>query len=839
MSKDLLDTTAPNRPHKPGIHYSAKGYDEYRADLMQRLEARGFVLRDDDFIRAFVDLTAYLGEVLMTYQNAYAQEIYLETAQLRESLFNFALVVDYRIDPGAAASGTLIVLAKPDKGGSLPRGFQVSGKEEGAEKKVFFETGKPLVVKAQYNKLNLADSERYDPVAIGPSIRLGQKLVIKTGSHLYFKAASGSLFVQVQAAAVDPQNDTTQVTWTAGSMFSTLAGSETAGDGVWGYINPEGRDLLKLESGTANRVWLDGKFEKVALADPILVKKNGADDCFGVITGVAFEMATIRTGVQRWISETEDGADETEFEYTIEVVVDADGNTDTKTFYGLKKNITETREVTKLTVNWIGCRGAGTEPSIYDQGLLEKSSDHVVYAGLRQSLQVQTKTPTTASLAGESILVVSGDLSAMEKYRPLILHGSVGAKKETEKVLVKEVVYDQAADTSYIELKVPVSKNFTKYEVAIWGNAVDITQGKSVPSTVLGSGWGEEAFQSFDLAQSPLTHERRGREGIHAAVDVKVNDLPWQQKDDFLYSGPQDRHFTVQTGYDGQSRIVFGDGANGARLPTGRDNVAAGYRIGQGSQGNVPAKVLKKPTSKPAFLKEVFNSGPTAGGSDPDNRDQLRAKIPAEHLTFDRAVSLSDFADLALAYPGVGKAKAGWRWINCREVVYLAVIGEQGQDLSPILPDLRDHLDARRDINQPLMVEPVCRVPITIVMEVVALDDVDTDRLENKIIAALGPGRTSDGLPQFFNFERLALGMSIHKKDIYRKVEQINGVKGIKSLAVTRSAAGCSADGYRTPALCAEDVWIQNWELAELDQAQLDITILQPPVGQVCDTLGI
>jgi len=495
--------------------------------------------------------------------------------------------------------------------------------------------------------------------------------------------------------------------------------------------------------------------------------------------------------------------------------------------------------VTKLTVDWLGCHGAGTEPAAYDHGILEKSPDHVVYAGLRQPLQVQTKTPNTASLAGESILVIRGDFSAMEKYRPLILHGSVGAKKETEKVLVKEVTYDTTVGTSYIELKIPISKNFTRYGVTIWGNAVDITQGKSVPATVLGSGWGEEAYQSFDLAQSPLTYERRGREGIQAVVDVKVNDLPWQQKDDFLYSGPQDRHFTVQTGYDGQSRIVFGDGANGARLPTGRDNVTASYRIGQGSQGNVPAKVLKKPTSKPAFLKEVFNGDPTAGGSDPDTRDQLRAKIPAEHLTFDRAVSLSDYADLALAYPGVGKAKAGWRWINYREVVYLAVIGEQGQDLTPILPDLRDHLDARRDINQPLMVEPVCRVPITIVIEVVALEGVDTDRLEDAIAAALGTGRTTNGLPQFFNFERLALGMSIHKKDIYREVEQINGVKGIKSLAVTRSAAGCSAGGYQTPALCAEDVWIQNWELAELDQAQLDITVLQPPVGKVCDTLGI
>jgi hypothetical protein len=838
MAKDTLGTTAHNRPHKSGIHYSAKGYDEYRADLVQRFESRGFVLRDDDFIHAFIDLTAYLGEVLMTYQNAYAQEIYLETAQLRESLFNFALVVDYRIDPGAAAVGTLILLAKPDKAGTLPKGFQISGKEEGAEQKVFFETDNELKVMTHFNEFSLADSERYDPIAIGTSISLEDKLTIKTGSYLYFHAASGDLFIQVQAAAIDPQNDTTQVTWTGSSIYSSLDGTENVADGSWGYINPEGRDLLKLEISADNNVWLDGKFEKIAVHDPLIVKKSGAADCFGVINGVAFEMATVKTGVLRWISTTDAGPGETRrFSYTIKVL---EGSTEVnKTFYALEKNTTETREVTRLTVDWIGCSDGTTAPSGYDQGILEKSPEHVVYVGLRQQLKVQKSAANMTSLAGDSTLKVTGDFSAMEKYRPLILHGPAGDQNETEPVGVKEVEYDPATDTSYIDLKTAVSKNFKKHTVKIWGNVVKVSQGKSIAATVLGSGWGEESFQSFDFAQSPLTYERRGREGIQAAVDIKVNDLPWQQKDDFLYSGPGDRHFAVQTGYDGQSRIVFGDGANGAKLPTGRDNVIAGYRIGQGSQGNVSDKILKKPTSKPAFLKEVFNTGQTTGGSDADTREKLRARIPVEHLTFDRAVSLSDYADLALAYPGVGKAKAGWRWLNNRQVVYLAVIGEKGQDLTPIMADLRNHLDVRRDINQPLLVQPVCIIPITIVMEVVALEDIDADRLEDRVTAALGTGRQADGLPRFFNFERLALGMSIHKKDIYQLVERISGVKGIKSLAVARSPVVCSDSGYLSPALCAEDVWIQNWELAELDQPHLEINILQPPVNKVCATLGI
>ena len=123
MKDQVIGTTAYNRPHQTSIHYSGKGYDEYRLDFIRRLESNGFTLRNDDFMNAVIDLTAYLGDVLMTYQNAYAQEIYLETSQLRESLFNFSMMIDYKIDPGAAAVGNLAVFAKPAKSGLLPKGY--------------------------------------------------------------------------------------------------------------------------------------------------------------------------------------------------------------------------------------------------------------------------------------------------------------------------------------------------------------------------------------------------------------------------------------------------------------------------------------------------------------------------------------------------------------------------------------------------------------------------------------------------------------------------------------------------------------------------------------------
>lgn len=831
---DLLGTTAYNRPHKSGIHYSAKGYDEFRADLSARLEQKEFVLRKDDFLNAFVDLTAYMGEVLITYQNAYAQEIYLETAQLRESLFNFALMVDYSIDPGAAAAGTIIIYAKPDKSGTINKGFQISGKEEGADKKVFFETDKELKVHVDYNDFTLTPGERYNLLVISDNILVKDKLIVKPGSYLYFDSTPSHLFAQVQSSSVDEDKKTTSITWDNSTAYSTVTDSETVGNGDWGFINAEAKDLLKLQASADNIMWLDEKIENISASDPVILKSNGGTDYYGIVTGITFEMATVKTGEIQWISENPAGAGET-FVYSYTIKVEESGTSVDKTFYALKKDITESREVTKLEVNWIG----PSTPSAYNTTtVLEKSPNHTVYAGISKKLDIETKEKNSAYMNGLQTLNVSGDFSGMEKYRTLILHEKIDGVNETEEVCVREITYNDGKKTSYIDLRSSISRQFTKYGVKIWGNVAAVTQGKSIPDTVLGSGRGDESYQSFELPQSPLTFERSGSEGIKAALEIWVHDLLWEQKENFLYSGPEDHHYVIETDYEGKSRVIFGNGINGSRLPTGKDNVTAQFQIGQGTGGNVSDKILKKPTSKPAFLKEAFNTGKTSGGSDADTEEELREKIPVEHLTFDRAVSLSDYSDLALAYSGVGKAKAGWRWINNRQVVYLAVAGEEGQDPTGILEDLRADLDAKRDINQPLIVAPVTLVPVTIIMEAVALEDFDKDLLKNSIIKVLGTGKNDDGALQFFAFERLDMGVSIHKKDIYGVVTKVTGVKGIKSLSIRRSTA-CTESGYMIPSLCSEDVWINNWELASLDKTALDIQILKPPAGKICETLGI
>jgi hypothetical protein len=832
---DATGTTAYNRPHQPCIQYSAKGYDQYRTDLLKRLEANGFVLRDDDFIQAFIDLTAYLGEVLMTYQNAYSQEIFLETAQMRESLFNFAAMVDYRVDPGSAATGTLVILVQPNKSGLLPQGFQVSGKDENAKKAVFFETDAPLAVNSLYNDFTLAAGERHIQLEIGNSLTLLDKVVIRSGDHFYFHSTAGDFFAQVQSSSINEPKGTTTVTWADTDCYQTYSGNVQVGSGSWGLLNSEAHGLLNL-SNSSQTLYLDGKYENIAESDPLILKKKGATDCYGLITKIESEIVKIKTGMVRWISQSPANSsnDEAElYHYTIRVK-DGSSNVD-RIFYALEKTLSEVKEVTKLTLKWLGGVPNGYS---YSTGINEKSPLHSVYAGLGKTFNVQDQTENQTLLNGAQTLLIDGDMSGLERDRLWVLHQELSSGKAIEEVNVKEVVYDPVTKKSYVDLHKAINHAFTKYGVRIWGNGVKITQGKSVAETVLGSGQGEQLNQSFDLPQSPLTYERQGRAGIIPAITIKLDDLVWKQREDFMTSGPRDRDFIVQTGYDGQSRVVFGDGVKGSRTPTGRDNVKAQFRIGLGQEGNVSADVLKKPTLKPPFVKETFNSEQTAGGSDPAKEEELRAKIPLEHLTFDRAVSLSDYADLALSYPCISKAKAGWRWQNSCQFVCLAVSGQNGTDPTPLLEDLRAYLDARRDTNQPLLVEKVNLVPIAISLEAIAGAEYDPDQIKSAIIKALGTGINTDGSKQFFNFDRLRIGMSIHQKDIHQLITGIPGVSYISHLELMRSDPCPNSLGYMTPAYCSQDIWINNWELAGLDKATLDVMVSQTPINKVCQRSG-
>src|SRR4029077_2738154 len=109
----------------------------------------------------------------------------------------------------------------------------------------------------------------------------------------------------------------------------------------------------------------------------------------------------------------------------------------------------------------------------------------------------------------------------------------------------------------------------------------------------LGNGDGAQSLQSFALKQPPLTFvSAPNPSGVDSTLKVFVNDVQWHKADTLAGLGPKDRKFITKTDDTDKTTVIFGNGEQGARLPTGVANVKSVYRNGIGKPGNVKAEQI-------------------------------------------------------------------------------------------------------------------------------------------------------------------------------------------------------------------------------------------------------
>src|SRR5690606_5754824 len=170
---------------------------------------------------------------------------------------------------------------------------------------------------------------------------------------------------------------------------------------------------------------------------------------------------------------------------------------------------------------------------------------------------------------------------------------------------------------------------------------------------VLGSGDGSRAFQRFTLQQRPLTHIAAATpDGTVSSLAVRVDGVLWQEAEHLVDMQPDDHAYLVRQDDDGVTTLQFGDGLHGSRLPSGQMNVEARYRVGIGTAGNLESGQLSLLLNRPPGVRDVVNPVPARGGTDPDDRERMRRNAPLTVRTLGRIVSLRDFEDFAVAFPG-------------------------------------------------------------------------------------------------------------------------------------------------------------------------------------------
>jgi uncharacterized phage protein gp47/JayE len=369
-----------------------------------------------------------------------------------------------------------------------------------------------------------------------------------------------------------------------------------------------------------------------------------------------------------------------------------------------------------------------------------------------------------ASGGGEGIREGDGDAVAVGGVRAVEVVMLAAVRLEVDRS-------EPAAKTrSTLVLAEPLAYCYRRDTVTIHANVLKATHGET-RTEVLGSGDGATPNQAFELKQKPLTYVSAVTPtGVASTLDVAVDRVRWQESDSPVGLAPTDRRWFAGTDDDDVTTVTFGNGTEGARLPTGVENVTAVYRFGIGTAGNVAADQLTLLTTRPSGVVSVTNPERASGGADRESRDQARSNIPLAVTALDRIVSVSDYADFARTFAGIGKASAVRLASGRQELVHLTIAGE---DDIPILPssDLFGNLTrALKTFGEPFAPFRV-DVRTLRLMIVVANVAVDPDHRWEDVEPAIRAAMLDR-----FGFVRRELGQDVARSEVQSVVQGVAGV---------------------------------------------------------------
>jgi hypothetical protein len=724
-----------------------------------------------DVTQTFMELSALVGHVLSVYQRRRAGEAYISTAQAPSSLVRHAHRLADDPDPGVAASGHVVVFAKPEVSGTIERGLALASTPLGEIKAQDYETRDDLLVDAALNVLIPAHASK--PVALaaaatrfrldgeGHGLEPGDVVALQWRAFVVtaVKEQDGVTVVDVDrplnsALTVNPNapppllahptltlrpfgSAADAALYPPGAIKSAGGTKPTTGTDKYWY------DVTRADGGghSAADVYLDREVDQ-PLKGTSVVRATGPGLTVFHVTGEVIASVTFnRESTQTFVRH--------------DVTVTQSGSTFTTKLTPASDSLTVTSHVS----------GTVTAIQIADQAGPRARAEQPVpaewLADWSVAAPLAAEEPNDAALTQP--LELDGLLSGLTPGRPLVFSNL----RETVAQVVTVVQASVGVSTTTItwdEVTALPTGGFKLSDLKVFGNVARVSHGRSVRETLGGSD-GVTPFQRFALRESPVT-VLPGPTGGEPEIEVRVDDVLWTRVIDFADSAPDDRVYRTVTDEEGVTTVVFGDGRNGAVPPSGARNITAVYRVGLGEDGDVEPRRLSRLKRAHPLVDRVVNATPVSGGAEPAEPDAIRSQATRWIRTFDRAVSVSDLADLALTMPGIARAAARYDQASGVTLVVATASGAT----PPSLEAVRAFLNARRDVTVPLTaIGPKPReVNLTVAVERDPAYLAET--VDDAIRAALFT---------MFSFGARGLGQPAYLSEVYARLEAVPGVVGV------------------------------------------------------------
>ena len=369
----------------------------------------------------------------------------------------------------------------------------------------------------------------------------------------------------------------------------------------------------------------------------------------------------------------------------------------------------------------------------------------------------------------------------------------------------------------------------TRHDLAVLGNAVKASHGKTQSEKILGSGDASKINQTFVIPSDQVSWiaDSLFSSGVRSDLFISVGNRNWQQVENLASSSNEDHHYEVVINQDNQLNVCFGDGVHGRRLPTGIDNVRVVYRNGYGEEGNIATAALSKIEKKHHLIEDFVAPYTVSGGAEKESTDSLRESAPATVLAISRAVSLSDYTHLVSHHSMVWHAKAFERIPNRPgpskiEIIVVAAGGDVFNSGDEIALQLENFITAHSvpetSVNitsyQPLYLH----LNISIMVD---SDAFNTIKVEQSVAQYLN---------SMLDIKKQNIGQGLFKTDILNLIEQVEGIENSYCEILDTPYTGMPES--EKPRLCRGDdgeirkISINQNQLLYLDEEKYSLTII-------------
>ena len=341
---------------------------------------------------------------------------------------------------------------------------------------------------------------------------------------------------------------------------------------------------------------------------------------------------------------------------------------------------------------------------------------------------------------------------------------------------------------------------------AATGNLAPIQHGTTKQDTL-------SIAASSTIVPGPVTADVGSDGSVTDSLVVHVDGVRWDEVASLYGRGTDEFVYSSKLAADGRLVLSFGDGVRGAKP---RGAVTGLWRIGGGLEGELDGSLIDTLLGSVTGVRKIAGVGLTTGAADQEDPLRMRRAAAARIRALDRAVSLSDLADLALTVPGVSHA-AAWRGAGpagcpCGGVglhvasLRLTSTGVRAP-ISAELTSLARYLDARRDTSIGLCV--CAGVPSGVAVN--ASIDIDPRREAAAVCGAVETALRDATGPLAPNPRDL--GVPIDDSDVVAVAQPVVGVVGIVTLTVGSGIAPPSAGDLtigRTPAARYELLYVAS-----------------------------